>query len=219
MIPVKHRYTGTVLCEGEDIRSAVVTAVNSGADLSGAHLCGAHLGGAYLRGAHLSGADLCGADLCGAHLSGAHLSGAYLRGAYLSGAHLGGAYLSGAHLCGADLSGAHLSGADLSGADLSGAHLSGADLCGVDLSGAHLAWQNHWLLGYVLLLESGQSIARRKIAGLIAMSSDWCWDTFLAIEDDEREWALTVLADYLVDGDNAPQALRDWADARKGVPK
>ena len=90
-------------CEDNTIKTTLINAIKSGADLSGADL---------------SGADLFGADLSRADLSGANLSRAYLSGANLSGA----------DLSGADLSGAYLSGADLSGADLSGAYLSGADL-------------------------------------------------------------------------------------------
>jgi hypothetical protein len=86
-IEIRHRFTNEVLCafEEPDLRSAVVKAVATGADLSGADLRGAYLRGAYLSGADLRGADLRGAYLRGAYLYGAYLSGADLRGADLSG--------------------------------------------------------------------------------------------------------------------------------------
>jgi len=134
MISIKHRFTGTTLCEFEvtDIRAALVKAVSQGADLQGADLQGADLQGADLRGAYLRGADLQGADLRGADLRGADLQGADLQGADLRGA-----YLRGADLQGADLRGAYLRGADLRGADLQGADLRGEKLaiCPIFING------------------------------------------------------------------------------------
>jgi hypothetical protein len=109
--------------EAENIKTVLLLAIKSGANLYGADL-----NGADLRGADLSGSDLRGADLNGADLRGADLSGSDLRGADLSGSDL-----RGANLYGADLNGADLSGADLNGADLNGANLSGADLSGANL--------------------------------------------------------------------------------------
>ncbi len=60
----------------QDLRSAILEAVKSRADLRGADLRGADLRGAVLRSADLSGAVLSGADLSGADLRGADLSGA-----------------------------------------------------------------------------------------------------------------------------------------------
>jgi len=68
--------------------------------------------------------------------------------------------------------------------------------------------------------NAGDSISRRKIAGMIALSTDWCWDEFLAIEDDEKSWVLSILARYVVDGDDAPKVLCDIASiAQKDVAK
>jgi uncharacterized protein YjbI with pentapeptide repeats len=100
-LEIKQRSTSAVLFTSEDspdLRSALVKAVKSEADLRGAALSGADLSGADLREADLSGADLSGADLSGAALSGAYLSGADLSGADLRGAALSGAYLRGADL-------------------------------------------------------------------------------------------------------------------------
>jgi len=118
---------GTVICEGDTLKSAVESALKQGANLQGANLWGANLQGADLRGANLQGANLQGADLWGANLRGANLWGANLQGADLRGA----------NLQGANLRGANLQGANLQGADLWGANLQGADLWGAkDLSGS-----------------------------------------------------------------------------------
>jgi hypothetical protein len=79
---------GSILfeCKATTIKDAVLSAIESRANLRRA----------YLRWADLSGANLSGADL-----SGANLRRAYLRRAYLSGANLSGADLSGADLSGA----------------------------------------------------------------------------------------------------------------------
>ena len=65
MIAIKHRYTGTTLCEFD------VATLKEAAEKGRAHLRGANLGGANLRGANLRGANLYGADLGGADLGGA----------------------------------------------------------------------------------------------------------------------------------------------------
>ncbi len=203
---IKRWTDDAVIVEGEAgcLSVLVERCVRDGVDLSGADLSGANLSGANLSGAYLSGANLRGANLSGAYLSGANLRGAYLSGAYLSGANLRGAYLSGANLRGADLS-----GANLSGANLRGAYLSGANLRGANLSGARLNWQSHALLAEILCQNAGKNVPRRKIAGLIAISIDWCWDHFLQIDDTERDWALNVLAAYVQPDDGAPDVLRD----------
>ena len=195
-------------CDAGSMKGAVEKAVANGADLSGANLRGASLFGANLSGADLFGADLRDADLRDADLSGADLRDADLRGADLSDANLFGADLRDANLRGADLS-----GADLSGANLRGANLFGADLRDADLSGATINWQSHDLISELLLRAAGDDIARRKVAGLILVSRDWCWGKFLAIESGQiesgqHEWALSVLRQYVKDGDDAPEILK-----------
>jgi uncharacterized protein YjbI with pentapeptide repeats len=233
-----HKTTGAVLYRSTaaTIKEVLAEALKAKADLRGAHLYEADLGGAHLYEADLSGADLREADLYGADLGGADLRGAHLyeadlreadlreadlRGAHLGGANLRGAHLYGAdlreaHLYGADLSGAHLYGADLSGAHLSGADLRGADLYGADLSGAHLSgakipWQSHDVIAAILFAAAGKDVGKRKAAGLILVSRDWCWRDFLAIDDPLKPWVLETLAAYVTDGDNAPQAVRECA--------
>ena len=121
-VEIPHRWRGEAVyvAEVEDddpnpLRTAVVMAVCSRANLTRANL----------RGADLEGANLRGADLEGANLTGANLRGANLRGADLEGANLTGANLTGANLRGADLTRADLRGANLTGANLRGANLRG----------------------------------------------------------------------------------------------
>ena len=121
MNQIKNRYTGKIICEGEE--SIKELAWKNRADLSEANLAWANLTGADLSGANLTGADLSGADLAGADLAGADLAGADLAGANLAWANLAGADLAGANLAWANLTGADLSGANLTGADLSGAKI------------------------------------------------------------------------------------------------
>ena len=94
-----------------------------------------------------------------------------------------------------------------------GANWSGCDLTGANLTGAMQNWESHWLMTELLRRDAGDSVPRRKLAGLAAVSTDWCWDEFLALDDPERDWALDVLAGYVVEGDDAPEFLRQ----RRGV--
>ncbi len=202
-IEIKAR-AGALLYVAEDaidLRAAVVAAVRVGADLRGANLCGANLGGANLCGANLGGANLCGANLGGANLCGANLGGANLCGANLRGANLGGADLRGANLCGANLGGANLGGA------------GGQPRC-------KLNWQAHALLSAVLLRSAGDDptdrvcVERREFAGLIAVSTDWCWVTWIGMRSMHpivTAWALDVLAMWVQDGDGAPEVVRQRA--------
>jgi len=133
-ISILNRYTKAVLYTSattEDIVTAVIEAIKSGANLIGADLSRANLSRANLSRANLIGADLSRADLSRANLSEANLSRANLRWANLSEANL-----SRTNLSEADLSGANLSRANLSEADLSGANLSRTNLSEADLSGA-----------------------------------------------------------------------------------
>ncbi len=92
-IEIKNRWTGKVSFEFETenntVKTTLLEAVKSDADLSDADLSGADL-----IDANLSGADLIDANLRGANLRGANLRGANLRGANLSDANLIGADLS-----------------------------------------------------------------------------------------------------------------------------
>ena len=142
------------------------------------------------------------------------VNGYYIKpGTHLVGANLRGVYLVGADLHGADLRWACLAGANLREADLRGAHLrraclGGADLEGADLRGATLSWQSHDIIAELLRRSAGQDASKRKLAGLVLVSRDWCWDKFLSLRSRDRKWALDVLAKYVKYGDGAPELLR-----------
>ena len=103
----------------------------------------------------------------------------------------------------ANLEGANLRGANLEGAYLRGAYLEGAYLGGAYLEGAKINWQSHWLLSEILFRAAGKNIQRRMIAGLIRISTDWCWEKFLTIDIDVelRLWALKALEPYAADSE------------------
>src|SRR6267142_1600166 len=100
-----------------------------------------------------------------------------------------------------------LLGADLSDADLSGADLSDADLSGADLLGAKLNWSSHDIIAELLKRHSGENIDRLKLAGLVLMRRQWCWDDFMRLNDPQMSWALETLSHYIVEGDNSPDVL------------
>ena len=179
--------------------------------LRDANLSGVDLNDAYLRGANLRGVDLNGANLHGADLSFVDLNGAYLGGAYLRNAYLSNADLRDADLRGADLRGAYLSNADLRNADLRNADLSGAYLSGAYLSNVTVNWNSYALIAELLKRAAGNEIEKLKVAGLILLMTEWCWDKFLKLDEPLAEWALDVLAGYVVEGDNAPAVLRRLA--------
>ena len=113
----------------------------------------------------------------------------------------------GANLRGAVLYGATLRGATLRGANLRGADLYGADLSGANLYGAKVNWQSHAIISEILRRAAADDVQKRMVAGLILVSPDWCWDKFLSIQSDLRDWAITTLREYVQDGDNAPGIL------------
>ena len=117
--------------------------------------------------------------------------------------------LQAADLRGADLRGAYLRYADLQDANLRYADLRYANLRYADLKGARINWQSHDLIAELLSRAAGDDIEKRKIAGLILVSRDWCWDKFLKIGDPLQDWAIDTLQQYVVDGDGAPKALKE----------
>ena len=95
---------------------------------------------------------------------------------------------------------------------LSSADLRGADLRGAYLTGAKINWQSHALISEILRREAGKDLDKRKFAGLICVSTDWCWDKFIpALKSDLLfSWAMDFLRSRVIDGDCAPQCLLDW---------
>jgi uncharacterized protein YjbI with pentapeptide repeats len=100
-------------------------------------------------------------------------------------------------------------------ANLTGANLAGANLAGAHLAGIVVAWQSHALLADILRRAAGDNVPRRMLAGLIAISTDWCWGEFLNLDIDPalREWAIAELRQWVRDSDAAPDALRATSPA------
>ncbi len=115
-------------------------------------------------------------------------------------------------LRGANLTGAYLTGAVLRGADLTGAYLRDANLTGVNLTGAKICLNSHDLISLILLRAAEQDPALRKIAGMVLVSPDWCWETWAEVLTSvEISWCLTALSPYLSDLDpkTFPQPLKN----------
>ena len=87
--------------------------------------------------------------------------------------------------------------------DLGGAYLGGAYL-----RGAKINWTDHYLVSELLLRAAKTNIEKRKLAGLVRISTEWCWDKFLSIDEPLRDWALAELRKAVRDGDNAPEVLK-----------
>src|SRR3990172_7617090 len=103
-----------------------------------------------------------------------------------------------------------LEGAYLEGADLRGASLRGANLYGANLEGATINWRSHDLIAELLLRWSGDDVEKRKVAGLVLVSRDWCWKDFLKIRGDPLfEPTMKYLAKFVKDEDGAPDILRE----------
>ena len=81
LIEIKYRYTNNVLfaCEAENMRAAVIQALDKDANLTGANLTGVDLTGVDLRNANLTGANLRNANLTSVDLRNANLTGADLQ--------------------------------------------------------------------------------------------------------------------------------------------
>ena len=111
----------------------------------------------------------------------------------------------------ADLKGANLKGADLKGADLKGAYLKGAYLKGADLEGANLgSFTSHDLIAEILKRAAGDDVGKLKIAGLILLMREWCWEHFLKLEDANKKWALTELAKWV--REDTPEEVKKILD-------
>ena len=208
MIQIKNRFTGEVICEGETVAKAAA-----------ANLRYANLRSANLRYADLRSADLSYANLHSANLHSADLHSADLHSANLCSADLSSADLRSANLHYANLRYANLSYADLRSADLRSADLSYANLRYANLSKIRIAYQSHDLLAEILKRSAGDDIAKLKVAGLILISRDKCWEGFLDMAEHEplADWALDELAKWVQPGDEAPKILRKRAAANEAV--
>lgn len=93
----------------------------------------------------------------------------------------------------------------------------GADLRGANLYGAKINWQSHDVLAELLFRAADQDVEKRKVAGLILISRDWCWKRFLSINDPLREWIFETLAPYAANDDNAPSIFREHTTQKQSV--
>lgn len=205
---IKQRWTHRELAavEAPTYARALEWAVRFGISLVDVDLAGRSLRGTFLADADLRGAGMLASDL----------SGCYLRRADLRAAELQGACLAHAFLGSADLRHADLRDADLSRADLRGASLVGADLRGTVLTGARLDdticdWR--WSAIPAELLRQCHSEANVDSRLVVAMAfhddpGPWSWLKLLAGPGHDTGRALSVLADSVRDGDNAPELLR-----------
>ena len=143
----------------------------------------------------------------------ADLRGADLQGAYLQRADLRGVDLQGADLRGAGLQGADLRGAGLQRADLRGAYLRGAYLQRAYLQGARLIWTSHELLAEILRRAAGDDVQKLMVAGLPLVTQEWCWGQYkhLDLPKELKDWAVTTLAAWYQDGDEAPKMIKEAA--------
>jgi hypothetical protein len=99
-----------------------------------------------------------------------------------------------ANLRGANLGGANLGEANLHGADLGEANLHGADLHGADLGVNIPSYNDHYFISEILLREARNDVKKRSYAGLIRISTDWCWEDFLqGCPKTWITWAKSVL--------------------------
>ena len=149
------------------------------------------------------------------------VEGDTLTRANLYGANLARANLYGANLTRANLYGADLTRANLTRANLYGANLARANLYGADLTETRIPWQSHTAISALLCQHAGDDVNQRATAGLILVSTDWCWDEFQEVAKSSArwrkawEWALATLAPYVQDDDGAPKVLRAEADRLK----
>ena len=147
-----------------------------------------------------SSADLRYADLRSADLRSANLYSANLRYANLRSADL-----RSANLYSADLRYANLRSADLRSADLRFANLRFANL---QKGKTTINWESHDLIAEILRRASGDDIEKLKIAGLLLVCREWCWEQFAAIDDPLKAWAFEELQYWVIDGDDAPDVLK-----------
>ena len=106
----------------------------------------------------------------------------------------------------ANLTGARLEYARLEYANLTDANLANANLRNADLRDVTMNWSSHNLVSERLRQAAGQDVSRRMFAGLIAVSTDWCWEDFNAhaLPLDLTEWTLRLFVSWRKENDDVP---------------
>lgn len=119
----------------------------------------------------------------------------------------------------ANLQYADLQYANLRNANLRHANLRHADLRGADLQNAVINWQSHDLLAELLRSAAAGDVEKLKVAGLLLLCREKCWDEFaaMAAADPLGAWALDALAEWAQQGDGAPELVA-WRVKAKAKP-
>lgn len=83
--------------------------------------------------------------------------------------------------------------ADLQNANLQDADLQDADLRGADLDVEIPSTNDHYFISEILFREV-ENVNQKKIAGLVRISLDWCWEDFLKnCSKTDINWAKKIL--------------------------
>lgn len=81
--------------------------------------------------------------------------------------------------------------------DLRNANLYNVDLRNADLRNANLNWQSHTLIAEILRQAANENVQWRMVAGLVAVSLDWCWKEFKEkLTPEQWEWGVSVLKQW-----------------------
>jgi hypothetical protein len=81
-----------------------------------------------------------------------------------------------------------------------------------------LSWESHDLLAEILRRAAGLDLAKRKIAGLVLVSRDWCWEEFgqlLADDPEGAAWVRSVLVPLGTEKSPVPKELLEPVEAAK----
>ena len=107
---------------------------------------------------------------------------------------------------------------DLRGAHLVDAHLVDAKLVDANLVGATVNWQSRELIIEILRQHATFNWQFMAI-GFICIRPELCWSGFdAALPRDMRDWVYGILAQYVKDGDSAPDLLAAYIAANKPKP-
>jgi len=168
-----------------------------------------------LRGVNLSHGSAYGADF-----SGSDMGKNGQRSANLSYLRATGALFNRTDLTGASLAFADMDGADLRGCDMTDCLFSNGRIVGAALDGATLNWTQHRFIYEILrrtLKMDGMTYAaseKRKVevtAMFLAQDAGDVRDfgeILAALPAKERAWVVKECKPFVVEGDNAPAALR-----------
>lgn len=102
----------------------------------------------------------------------------------------------------------------LMGADLRDTGCLGASFSYARLKGARINWQSPELVSELLFQAAGSDLKKVKIASLVASARrlGWCWYEYLKLRHPGTAWALSALAPYVTEDDDAPEPLFDAAE-------